>query len=239
MSTHYGKIGINGLCFDDIPSRISKLTQDYGVVVDTLPTFNSSKATIGASRANDGVTYIHKLRTPAQAFTLQWDSSLVKVSQPMYKQLKKLYDTQADFWIQMDDEMSRSYGLCTLAGHEFTDPLSDKVYVTPTYPVYPLGHEGTDPIDWTGALFINNKPTDVAFSVNSLFGLVVIPGTGYNFTERTDVKLRYTWRCFVRIRNFNLVVEKFAQRYYTGSIEVEQVFVDTYPTCTWTNHTDE
>ena len=207
--------------------------------MDTVATFNASKATVGASRANDGVGYAHKLRTPAQAFTVQWDGSLVKVYQPMYKQLKKLYDTQANFWIQLDDEMSRSYGLCTLAGHEFTDPLSDKVYVTPTYPIFPLGNEGVDPIDWTGALFIDNKPTDVAFSIDPLYGLLIIPGTGYDFNERTDVKLRYTWRCFVRVKNFNLTVEKIAQRYYSGSIEIEQVFLSEYPECSWINHTDE
>jgi hypothetical protein len=171
-----------------------------------------------------------------QSYTVVWEDTAV-VRKPMYQHLEKLFKNQANFWLQFDNEMSREFGLVTLAGHEFTKIDKQKVFVTPTYPIVPFGSTDDTPADWNQTdITIDGKYTNTRFTIDEDNGLLIFDDLGYKLDQRSRVTLRYTWRMLVRIKSFNLTVSNLAQTYYNGSVVFEQVPATSAPTCSWSDY---
>ena len=233
----YDRFCIDGLAYQDLPSSISKVMDTFGVVSDDYQAFSNTKVSIGVVSPNDDNTYSYVQRNPNQAYAVGWDGSGAKITHPLYMHLKQLYENQSTFWLQFDNEMSREFGKIVLGGTQFKNIDKQKVFVIPNYPVVPYGNTDDDPVEWAQTdLLINNKYTNLRFTVDNDNGLVTFNNIGYIIDERTDVKLRYTWRMLVRIRQFDVSVQNIAQTYYAGTVVFEQVRGVTKPVCTWSDY---
>jgi hypothetical protein len=233
----YDRFCFDGVAYNDLPSRISKLTDTYGVTNDYVQTFDASKVVIGMLQPSDEGGFEYAQRNPTQAYTVVWDPEATIVRKPMYQHLKKLWESQDVFWVQFDNEMSRDFGVLTLAGHEFTRLNKQKVFVAPTYPIYPFGTTDDAPTEWEQTdITIDGRYTNSRFTVDEQNGLIIFDDLGYKLDQRSRVTLRYTWRMLVRVKEFSLNVANFAQTYYTGSCTFEQVSGVTVPPCTWSDY---
>jgi hypothetical protein len=235
--TQFDKFCFDGIAYNDIPSRISKLTDGYGVTTDYVQVFDASKVVIGTLQPSEPGTFDYAQRNPSQAYTVVWDPEATVIRRPMYQHLKKLWESQEAFWIQFDNEMSREYGIMTLAGHEFTKLNKQKVFVAPTYPIFPYGSSDDAPTDWAQTdVTINSRYTNARFTVDQENGLLIFDDLGYKLNQRDRVTLKYTWRMLVRIKEFSLNVSRIAQTYYDGSVTFEQVTGVEAPPCVWSNY---
>ena len=235
--TQYDRFCFDGIAYNDLPTRISKLTDSYGVNNEYMQTFDASKVVVGMLQPSEVGGFAYVQRNPAQAYTVVWDPEATVMRKPMYQHLKNLWESQKTFWVQFDNEMSRDFGIVTLAGHEFKKINRQKVFVCPTYPVYPLGATDDDPTDWSQSdITINGKYTNARFTVDQENGLLIFDDLGYKLDQRSRVTLRYTWRMLVRVKEFSLTVSSLAQTYYTGSVTFEQVVGAELPPCTWSDY---
>lgn len=233
----YDKFCFDGVAYPDLPSRVSKLTDTYGVNNTYFQTFDASKVVVGTLQPSEPGEFDYAQRNPVQAFTVVWDPEATVIRKPMYQHLKKLWESQKVFWLQFDNEMSREFGIMTLAGHEFTKLDSQKVFVAPTYPIYPFGSTDDDPADWQQSdLTIDGRYSNARFTVDQNNGLLIFDDLGYKLNQRSRVTLKYTWRVMVRIREFSLNVTNLAQTYYSGSVIFEQIPDATVVPCIWSNY---
>lgn len=132
----------------------------------------------------------------------------------MRDQLTTLYELQRPFWIQFDEEMSRY-----LVRLECPDS-NYRAYYTPTYPVYPLGWNPSNQIDWTDCLVVNGSFVNTGFVVHRPTGLVL-----FDSAQNSDhpIGLGYTWRAYVRIRSIEIRPLELARHLYTATVVFEQV----------------
>lgn len=233
MSIQEGFFVVDGIFHTDLPVAFSQLTDDnFGVPDNVLKTADGKRiTTVQAPQLldlGDYRDYYHRRKIHIQAWKAEWgEQSLMTVF--MAEQLRDLYETQKQFWIQYDDEMSRCWGRLIGLNADLEDGNNPHVYFTPHYPIFPYGHEPlADPEAagaWDNMLWVANELWTGDFDVYSDYGMVVLPADNKRFNDRIKVHLKYTWRAYVRIREMNLQPIQLAQTYYTGEVAFEVVAI--------------
>lgn len=206
---------VEGVHYEYLPGRWQAATDDnYGVSAMSYKTINQDRVVVvqkpySATNANVG-----KRKVVKQAWAAGFDQeSFLDVC--MYDHMKHLYETQAHFWLQYDDEMSRCFAVARpLYGER-------QVYLTPTFPIFPKGWTPTNGATFT--VYVDDVEVTTGFTVDQENGLIV-----FDTPHLTDVEVlvAYTWRAYVRIATFNVQPAVLAQHVYVGDILFEQVPCD-------------
>lgn len=206
---------VEGVHYEYLPGRWQHITDDnYGVSAMSYKTVTQDRVVVvqkpySATNANVG-----KRKVVKQAWVAAFDQeSFVDIC--MYDHLKHLYETQANFWIQYDDEMSRCFAIARPLYNE------RQVYLTPTFPIFPKGWSPTNGATFT--VYVDDVEVTTGFTVDQEHGLII-----FDTAHTTDVQVQvaYTWRAYVRLSGFNLQPSVLAQHVYVGELVFEQVTSD-------------
>jgi hypothetical protein len=219
------KIVVDGMFFNDLPSKLDQIIdEDYGVRLDSHRTLNHRRVIVTeTAQTATPNNYRQKRKIHQQAWRFGWDTESF-MTPALAGLINELYETQKPFWIQADDEMSRCWGRCLTVGNDIFDNLTPHAYFTPTYPIFPYGHEpGEDSDVWPDSLMVEGKLWDGYYTVDRETGLVLIEPERSQFNHRTKVHFKYTWRAYVRIKSVEIYAYQLAQTYYVGDVVFEQV----------------
>lgn len=161
-----------------------------------------------------------------QAWKASWTQNCF-MDLEMFDHLQTLSTLDQYFWLEYDDEMSRTQGLLTpVADNDYTSYASTKYYFTPTYPIAPYGYTPSVPTLYNGTITANGVILDPSvYTINSGSGLVRI--SNYNLTQATILRFSYSWRVFVRISEIELMpVGDLSQIAFAGTVVFSQVIPD-------------
>lgn len=235
MTQTAGHFIVDGVFHKYPPTTFAPLTDDnFGVRNMRYQVFGGKRLNIVEAAQEDyPVPYAHKRRMHYQAWRVGWDGQNTTCDVHLYEQLLALYESQSSFWVQYDDEMSRSFGRCLAVGADLLDSSMASPYFTPTWPIFPWGYDPTQgnvdgvftspTFSWANLLMVGNQPWENEFEVNQEFGIITIQPSRLQFNHRIKVHLKYTWMAYVRIREFSLYPDQFAQTHYSGDVVFEQV----------------
>lgn len=206
---------VEGVHYEYLPGRWQHITDDnYGVTAMSYKTITQDRVVVVQKPYSATNTNVGKRKVVKQAWVAAFDQeSFVDVC--MYDHLKHLYETQANFWIQYDDEMSRCFAIARPLYNE------RQVYLTPTFPIFPKGWSPTNGATFT--VYVNDVEVTTGFTVDQEHGLII-----FDTAHTTDVQVQvaYTWRAYVRLSGFNLQPSVLAQHVYVGELVFEQVTSD-------------
>ena len=231
-----GDFIVDGVACPDVPSGVTlMMSQDFGVRESTFRSINGQRLNVIASaNIDEAKPRLYKRKVHRQAWKMEWNGQEAVITDPLTFLLRDLYETQRVFWLQFDDEMSRGWGKLLSVGFDLLNPNVDHSFFTPTFPVFPGGHEpGDDESDFTGMLMVGNEIWTDPFTVDNELGHVLIAATDAVFNHRTKVYLKYTWRVPVRIQMLDIAPAQLAQTYYAGDVVFEQVPFDEAPVLAW------
>lgn len=210
------KFIVDGVHYDYMPGAFDALNSGgpYGVRADRYPALNgTSIVVIQSSTPTVYVPYLEQRKARRQAWraTFSEDSWMDLC---MYDHLHTLHSLQKTFWVQFDDEMSRQWANCFNADSEY------RAYFTPTYPIAPFGYTPLNGQVYNATVRVNGVVYNTGFSVYSDTGMIVFNAP---LGPNDRVEMRYTWRAYVRISEFDVQPHGLAQHTYVGTIVLEQV----------------
>jgi hypothetical protein len=234
MSRQDGYFIVDGVFHTDLPVAFSQVLDDNFGVPDAVYHIADGQKVVAVQSPqlldlDTYQDYFHRRKIHVQAWKADWgEESLMTVL--MAEQLRQLYNTQQNFWIQYDDEMARCWGRLVGLNADLVNGHADHVYFTPHYPIFPFGHEPPDDPEasdaWESMLMVGRELLDVdAYSVYPDYGMVVINADGRRYHDRIKAHLKYTWRGYVRVKELMLSPHQLAQTYYTGTVVFEQVAI--------------
>src|SRR5579863_1672946 len=216
---------VRGVQFVTSPGKWTAINQSpYGVresVVGTTDGSNLVTVHTPADILNTGIGISQRVNKN-QAFTGTWEQGSW-MDNTMYNYLKQLYETNTPFWLQFDDEMSR-----TANPVMFANPSGDlQTFFSPTYPAFPYGftpsniafHSESMVYDTT-KFFINNVSGVGALTLlyNQEFGIYK---TSAPLSAGAIFSGLYTWRLYCRITSFIMHGFGLADHVYSGSVTFE------------------
>jgi hypothetical protein len=225
MATKPEKFVMEGIEYDIVPSKFNQLIQDgYGVTTDSIPVFGGRNVIVGHTGHPGAGTYEYLRRIRRQGWEAAWDFEDSAASLELRNHLFRLYTTQAGFWVQLDDEMSREWARLNIGSNATFNTDDDVPFFTPTYPIFPFGYEEGDAITWPNSdLYVANKKWTAGYSVDQETGLVLVTPDSRQFDYRTKVHFRYTWRAYVRISYMSMRPVEINRYVYTGTVLFEQL----------------
>lgn len=223
---------IDGIHYDYTPSDWQDMGEDYRPNVKSTPILDLDRVIIKHAKYEDSYGVLNHRKLIRQEWTIGWQNGAF-MDKFMRDHLFNLYSLQRSFWIQYDDEMSRT---CVRL-HNVADNY--RAYYTPTFPIAAYGW---DPKNNRAKkhrrnVFVNGLPT-TAFSVDEETGTVVFDD---DLTSTDKVTMNYTWRCRVRVKSFNVSPSNDMPNMYIGTVTVEQVepnSVDDHWTVTYPDQDD-
>jgi len=214
---------INGVHFEYMPGDKEELGgDDYGVRSQGYSTANGRRiisTAVPAYRADK--PYAHTRLIHNQAWTFSWGADSW-MSKTMGDYFVNLYKANRPFWIQCDSIMSREFANLTCV-----DPGTYTIYHTPTYPIVPFGQTPVSTKSHLSNLFVDGVALGSlsGVTIDEEFGIVrfATPLTASNI-----VSMRYTWRCYVRMKDLKVAEINTApvQTIYLGNATFEQITPD-------------
>lgn len=193
----------------------SPLKQPLGTRYEMLNLKRMVVQTVGG-RSYTGQKIRNNRKSPLQTFSAEWDFMDLCMSD----QLKVLYSTGKEFFIQFDDEMSKVAAV-------LENPSGDRqTFITPTYPIAPFGDTPNEPQHHGRNLYMHDSDTGLfiqligGFTVNDEYGIVYLSN---KVKPTVTLFFDYTWRAKVRIASLNLSSSEVAQANISGSVVFEQV----------------
>lgn len=229
---------IDGYQHEDLPTKFVPILNEYADQIIV------SKATVDASRVVliNGATPITGYDGAEQrkirriSYEISWEGGFL--SRQLHDQLAGLYSLNQSFWVQFDNEMTRSSALLFPSDLNDYNASNYQTYFTPTFPIAPYGYEPTDVRVYPGTIFIGATPVYYDFTVDSETGTIRIKSA--SLTSKTiQVRMAYTWKAFVRIKQFDLTpTGGIAAETYSGNIQLEMVTPNYYNDNWYTLPTD-
>lgn len=222
----FNKIIIDGIFYDILPYTFHPNFDEYGISSTVEFTFTGNNFVVVHGRANEN-DFSKRRKIYSRGWIVEFSGESPATSE-MYDQLRTLYTLQKPFWIQFDNEMSRCYANLETVGTEY------RSYYTPTYPIFPYGHEpGDDADDFTGCIFIDGELYSGSITVDRENGVITFPDT-IVLTQQSRVQMKYTWRDYVTIAMFDgRNLQETTQNVYTISLLLESRELPAASTISW------
>lgn len=228
MATLDDVLVIDGYPHTDLPTKFMPILNEYAdqVIVSKTTVDGSRVVLLNGATPITGYDGAEQRKLRRISFEISWEDGFL--SRQLHDQLSALYSLNQSFWIQFDNEMSRSNAILFPSDLNDYNASNYQTYFTPTFPIAPYGYEPDDVRVYPGTIFIGSTPVYYDFTVDSETGTVRIKSTSLT-SKSVIVRMAYTWKAFVRIKQFELIpTGSIAAETYTGTIQVEMVEPNYY-----------